>query len=254
LETALWSWTFSYGNVSDPRCCPLQTLEKTRGWRVVRHTRTLDELNWNLNQSATRFAHELLDAQPEILEEGLENLPLKSTLIPDWEITGTNLVTRKGTRDFNAVRNETTKNILVCGQAESGKSRNLQYLHKLLLQSNALVIFQHSPSNRVFAFVPSKVPKQGSYEVYSVKLISSDTHLIGALNNPKAWHLFDPKEKDRDEPPFVAARCVVVSSPTPVHSYQLRKSSNYVIYYVPPLSVAELLAARKCIVQASPSE
>jgi hypothetical protein len=120
-----------------------------------------DEVLWKRDAPATRFAAELVNAQSEECAFDMLRIPLKTQfLVTGPNLGGSDLIVKRSSRQvydaaFVVCKSRPGARVVLEGQQGTGKSRNLIYLLKKLLESGTLVLLQSCKRGMMYAFVPA---------------------------------------------------------------------------------------------------
>jgi hypothetical protein len=115
--------------------------------------------NWKFSEEGTKFAQNLIDANPTKANHGLEYVVLaEPSLFNSGETADNLVVTKPSSRRvcdaaFELCSIRPGARILLEGQGGIGKSRNLVYLLRQLLHAKKHVFYQDSNMSAVYAFI-----------------------------------------------------------------------------------------------------
>ncbi len=219
----------------------------------------VDELPWKLAPGAASFAKELMDAQPEELDQGWQKLTFKTPLMDDLKEQPW-IATRNDSRgvydtvldamgvptpgeEYEYERkpfpHEPIQHALVHGNPGIGKSFGLFYALRRLLKAKKFVVFHHAKSCTMFAFVPQgehfKVWRKDGAD-------RSDPTGCAQLNNWDAFYLLDP---DESSVPFIVAAHTIIASADGEERLKNYVKQNAAHFFLPMATKPEVLAAAK---------
>ena len=208
--------------------------------------KTLGRPNWDIDENATKFAHELLAAEKIQTEAGVDIYELTKGLQVDDRKSPHLFVRHSAEEVWQRVAQETVEKdlggVLVTGSPGIGKSRGLTYLLKLLLKDKQTVIFECKKGERVFLFT---LGEDGKYTVQSKRTISGVwiEDIDSFISDENNWYLIDPAEQSRGTT-CPGARVILAASPNRNHYHEFVKEHSVRTHYMNPWSLDELKAVR----------
>ena len=211
-------------------------------------------------EDATAFAESLLSTPVVVHPHGLEETKL-SMAFGFSKKADPRLITRINSRAvytavYQSIVAGVNNKFVVEGAPGIGKSRNLAYLLKLLLQANKTVLYHAVERSIMYLFLPptaandiheSTLPakryftRTDRYRCYSYDGPGTYAKLRAFTRDPSVVLLYDPP-KENAEPPQVDCSTVIAASPNDRHFRNFLHDRTAKLYKINAPTIEEVLA------------